>query len=418
MSYVTKKETLKVNIQRLMERIEALSQVGATDSNGCCRIAATDSDKLGRDLVVSWMRGLDLDIHVDEIGNVFGIERGHGRDPVVMMGSHIDTVGNAGKLDGCLGVLAGLEVIESLREAGMKMPAPLAVGFFTNEEGVRYTPDMMGSAVFAGLYPLANALNAAGNDGTRLGSELQRIGYCGNTSSADIKVAAYVELHIEQGPVLERKGITIGAVDKVQGISWTQFTLKGMANHAGTTPLSLRHDAGYVAAEIACYVRKLCHEMGGDQVGTVGRIEFTPNLINVIPSKVVMTVDLRNTDGGKLKYAKEQLALFVQEISARENVEIEAQNLVNLDPVIFSSEIVSLIENTAADLGYQVMRMPSGAGHDAQMMAAICPAAMIFVPSIAGISHNPRESTKVEDIECGAMVLLHTIVQLASRPIA
>ena len=405
---------LRVDGERLLRRIMALAEVGAIDGGGVCRLALTDADKAGRDLVVSWMRELGLTVTVDRIGNVLGARAGAAALPPVIIGSHIDTVRTGGKYDGNYGVLAGLEVIERLAEAGVVTRHPVAVGFFTNEEGARFAPDMLGSAVHQGELALDLALATAGIDGPTVGAELTRIGYAGETPvGGAVRAAAFLELHVEQGPVLEREGQEIGAVTGVQGISWTELTLHGVSNHAGTTPMSMRTDAGYVAAEISCFVRRLTRELGGAQVATVGHQVFAPNLVNVIPNRVVMTLDLRNTDEQILQQAERQTFAFVEQIAASEGVRVEQRTLARFAPVAFSPEMVARVEAAARAQGRSVRRMPSGAGHDAQMFAPHCPTGMIFVPSAGGISHNVREYTAPAQLVAGANVLLEVVQEVA-----
>lgn len=402
-----------INLERLIGRIEALGRIGALDGGGLGRLALTDADKQGRDLVAGWMTDLGLEVTIDAIGNIFGLRRGHEDGAPVMTGSHIDTVPGGGKYDGALGVLAGLEVIETLRDAGIETRHPLAVGIFTNEEGNRFHPDMMGSLVHAGGLDLDEALDARDPDGLRLGDELRRIGYAGAGPIGAIVPRAYVELHVEQGPVLESEGLTIGAVEGVQGMSWTEFRIAGEANHAGTTPMGLRRDAGYAAASIAHFARGIADSLGGDQVATAGRLELSPGQINVIPGSALLTIDLRNTDDEILCRAEALLADYVAELAGREQVAIDSRSLARFAPVDFDDKIISLVEQSARELGFPVRRMPSGAGHDAQMMARICPTAMIFVPSQAGISHNRAEFTAAPDLEAGATVLLRVLLELA-----
>lgn len=391
--------------RRLLDRIQQLGSVGATPDGGVCRVALTDADRAGRDLLHQWMREIGLEIFVDQIGNIFGRYPAGKDSPAVMIGSHIDTVATGGKYDGNLGVLAGLELAQSLMERKVEMTRPIVVAVFTNEEGVRYSPDMMGSLVFAGGLPLNTALEAIGIDGTRLGTELERIGYRGTLPIGAIPIHSYVELHIEQGPVLEAEQTVIGAVDLVQGISWTECTIRGQSNHAGTTPMRLRRDAGWAACNIANFVHQLATDIGGSQVGTVGRIALTPNLINVIARQAVFTVDLRNTDDAKLAEAEERFEAYAHQVCSRGGMELETKRLVRLPPVSFDSRIVAMVETAAASLGYSVKRMPSGAGHDAQMLAPHCPAGMIFIPSVGGISHNVREFSKPEHVTAGLSVL-------------
>lgn len=404
---------LSINLDRLLSRLQALGQIGALEGGGVCRLALSDEDKQGRDLVIRWMRELGLSVTIDRIGNVVGVRPGREPGPPVMAGSHIDTVRTGGLYDGSLGVLAGLEVIQTLNEAEITTTRPLAVAFFTNEEGSRFAPDMMGSLVFQGGMSVEEALQTVGIDGTTVEENLNRIGYAGEAPCGDPKVHAYVELHIEQGPVLEEEGVVIGAVEGVQGISWTEVLVEGVSNHAGTTPMRLRHDAGYIAGATIAFVRDLALRLGGDQVATVGSIEFTPNLVNVIPEQARFTVDLRNTDEERLQAAESELATFLDNLAKSEGVKISRRSLARFEPVAFDPSMVERVERIARDLGYSVRRMPSGAGHDAQILARVCPTSMIFVPSVGGISHNVTEFTHPEHIEAGANVLLRTLLELA-----
>jgi len=403
---------LHIDGDRLLRRIDDLATIGPIEGGGSCRLALTDEDRDGRDLVVAWMTDLGLDISMDGIGNVVGVRPGRTDGPPIMTGSHIDTVRTGGRFDGNLGVLAGLEVIETLESNGITTEHPFAVAFFTDEEGARFQPDMLGSLVYAGGMGLEEALDVVGIDGTVLGEELDRIGYRGTSPCPGIAPRAFVELHVEQGPVLEADGVTIGAVTGVQGISWTELAITGQSNHAGTTPMHLRHDAGYVAAAIAAHVRQLAIRMGGRQVATVGSLELNPNLVNVIAGSATMTVDLRNTDEALLVEAEADLARFVAEAATAEGVTVAERTLARFQPVAFDDRVVDTVAAVAAELGHSVKRLPSGAGHDAQMMARLCPTGMVFVPSRDGISHNPAEYTEPDDLVAGADVLLGSMLAL------
>lgn len=406
-------DTLRINGQRLVSRLERLGEIGALPGGGCCRLALTEEDRQGRELVISWMHELELQVTSDAMGNVFGLRTGAEDGPPVMTGSHIDTVRTGGIFDGNLGVLGGLEVVETLNEAGIITRRPLCVAFFTNEEGARFAPDMMGSLVYVGDMSLEEARSTRGIDGQCVGDCLDAIGAGGEEPVGTPNVHAFVEIHVEQGPVLEESGITIGAVEKVQGISWQEFTFTGTSNHAGTTPMRLRHDAGYAAMATGSFLRDMVNRIGGDQVGTVGALDIGPNLVNVVANHARFTVDLRNTDNGRLKQAEEELQAFVEQLAEREGIEVEHRTLARFDPVPFASEMVDRVEACAKGLGHSVMRMPSGAGHDAQMLARVCPTAMIFVPSVDGISHNINEFTAPEDLEAGTNVLLRVLLDLA-----
>lgn len=404
---------LHIDFERLSSRIDTLGAIGATPEGGVRRLALGDDDRVARDQVVTWMRSAGLRVEIDRIGNIFATRAGRHDTAPVMTGSHIDSVANGGKLDGAYGVLAGLEVVETLNDAGIDTTRPIVVAVFTNEEGARFQPDMLGSLVFAGGLPVDEALSTLDSDGVLLGDEIARIGYVGDAEIGSIRPHAFAELHIEQGPILEAEGITIGAVESLQGISWTRIDIAGQANHAGTTPMRLRHDAGYCAGRITSHVREITRQLGADQVGTVGVIELEPGLINVIARGSRMTVDLRNSDNDRLQQAEKMLDEFLDELAASEQVTIETERLARFDPVRFDDGIARTIERNAELLSLSCRRMTSGAGHDAQMMARLCPTAMIFVPSVDGISHSPAEHTHADDLNAGANVLLHTLLELA-----
>ena len=412
MTTSTKTGLPQINGGRLLQRIMDLALLGAIDDGGCARLALTDEDAAGRDLVVGWMNQLGLTVTTDVIGNVIGTwDVGSGLP--VMTGSHIDTVRTGGKYDGNLGVLAGLEIIETLQESSYVPTRPISVGFFTNEEGSRFAPDMLGSLVYAGGMAIEEALDIIGIDGARVGDELERIGYNGATPCPGFAPHAFVELHIEQGPVLEKTNVKIGAVTGVQGISWQEITITGQSNHAGTTPMSMRKDPSYVAAKISVFLRDLADQYSGHQVCTVGKVDLFPNLINVIPAKAVMTLDVRNTDEEILRTAEIEISEFITSLSHKEGVEISRRSLARFEPVVFHPQVVDVVERISALHSPSVIRMPSGAGHDAQMLARVCPSAMIFVPSVEGISHNPAEFTDPEDLVMGTNILLQVLIELA-----
>ena len=408
---------LRIDAERLLSRLEELGQIGATGDGGCARLALSDEDREGRDLVVTWMRDLGLDVQVDAIGNVVARREGREPGPPVMCGSHIDTVATGGRYDGNLGVLAGLEVLETLAARDVVPRRPMAVAFFTDEEGARFAPDMLGSLVYAGGLSVEDAYDIVSIDGARLGDELARIGYLGSLPCPGLVPHAYVELHIEQGPVLERHDEVIGAVTGVQGISWQEVRFGGQFNHAGTTPMDYRRDAGFAAASTAVAARAIAREIGGHQVATVGKLDLQPDLVNVVAGLAALTVDLRNTDGEVLARAERRMAEEIDRIAAEEHVTVERRQLARFDPVRFDDRIVGLVERTAQAHGHPARRLPSGAGHDAQMMARLCPAGMIFVPSAGGISHNPAEHTSPEHVEAGANVLLDVLLALAEEDV-
>lgn len=406
---------LRINGDRLARRIRELGAVGGLEGGGCARLALTDEDRAGRDLVVAWMEELGLAISTDVIGNVVATLPGRSDLAPVMMGSHIDTVQTGGLYDGNLGVLAGLEVLESIAAAGIVPLRPVAVAFFTDEEGARFAPDMLGSLVYVGGLAAEVAHDVIGIDGARLGDELDRIGYFGSAPCPGPSPHAFVELHIEQGPVLERENLDIGVVTGVQGISWQQLVVTGQSAHAGTTPMNLRHDPGYVAAALSVFVRELTQELGGAQVGTVGAVTLHPNLINVVPATATLTVDLRNTDEQLLQDAESRFADFCKQIAEDEGVTIESTVLARFEPVNFAPSVIAAVEKHAMALGCTTRQMPSGAGHDAQMLARVAKSGMVFVPSVNGISHNVHEFTEAHDNENGANVLLQVVLDLAEE---
>ena len=407
---------LAINSGRLLGRIRELGSLGRDEQGRLVRVAASDMDRIGRDRLVGWLRESGLEVAVDRVGNIFGIWKDNSNQDQapILIGSHIDTVIDAGIYDGCYGVLAGLEAVESLKEAGFAPSRPIAVAAFTNEEGVRYSPDMMGSLVFADGVGLEEALAAVGTDGSVLGKELERIGYAGSHEPGFLKPHAYVELHVEQGPVLEREGVAIGAVENLQGISWQRVTIEGVANHAGTTPMSMRRDAGVAAARVIAFLEDRAKASSSPTVATVGTIAFEPNAINVIPARASFTIDLRDPGEDRLRAEEAALASYLDQLAESAGVTISVERLARFEPVTFDRRIVELIERCAADNGFSCRRMTSGAGHDAQMIARIAPSAMIFVPSKGGISHSPAEYTADGQLVAGADILLGVAARLAS----
>lgn len=413
--------SLSVDAATLLQQLRTLGGIGTdTVAGGRTRLALSDADRDAREQLVQWLRELDMDVRVDRIGNIFGILRaapGTDLGAALMIGSHIDSVRNAGALDGCYGVLSGLAVARAYRGAGVLPTRALVVAAFTNEEGVRYQPDMMGSLVHAGGLAVQAALDSRGIDGTRLGDELTRIGYAGELEPGTIVPREYLELHIEQGPILEAEGLEIGVVENLQGISWQKITVHGTANHAGTTPTRLRHDAGYAAAAIIAFLREQVVATAPETtLATTGSLRLEPDAINVIPRQATFTVDLRDPDELRLQAAERRLADFLPQMAEREGVHIETECLARFAPVNFDASLAGVIEASARRLGFSCRRMTSGAGHDAQMMARIVPAAMIFVPSRGGISHNPREHTDDVQLIQGARVLLDVVQQRMDSP--
>ncbi len=410
-------QPLRLDGQTLVEQIELLASVGTDPRGGRTRLAASKEEGEGRDLLVKWMKELDLEVKVDSVGNIFGLlsaAEGRTEEKPLVLGSHIDTVFSAGAYDGCYGVLSALAVARAFRTAGRSPSRPLVVAAFSNEEGVRFQPDMLGSLCFAGGISPEEALALTDSDGISLGESLKEIGYDGPLTPGFFAPGEYLELHVEQGPILDREELPIGVVEGVQGISWWKVTFTGMANHAGTTPTALRSDAGLGAARTIVFLRDLARKSEAT-LATVGTLSLEPGAVNIIPSKAVFTVDIRDPSEDRLAEADEKLKAFVEEVAAGEGLEVSLERLARFSPVIFSSSLCGLVEETTRELGFSFKRMTSGAGHDAQMMARLCPTAMIFVPSRGGISHNPAEHTDKKDLLAGAEVLLRTVEKLLAR---
>lgn len=404
----------QINSARLLSRIETMNNIGALPGGGNRRLALSDEDKAARNLLMRWMREEKLDVRVDEVGNMYGLRAGSKDLPAVALGSHLDTVSTGGRYDGTYGVLAALEVMSTMNDLGIVTARPLILINFTNEEGARFSPDMMGSLVVSKPHLRDEIWKAADlTDGQKtIKSELERIGYLGDVRCGSIPIDYYLELHIEQGPILEKEVTHIGVVEKVQGIYWTEYILTGQAAHAGTTPLSDRKDPGLVAAKVNVFLRELAEKTPG-QLCTLGLMEYYPNVINVVPQRVRLVTDLRNPSDKHQGQAQEMLDAFVQETASYSGIKVERTERVRLDAVDFSTEVTEVIEKTAIALDLTTRRMVSGAGHDAQMMAAVSKAAMIFVPSVNGISHNEAEDTHPEDLTRGANVLLNSALSLA-----
>jgi N-carbamoyl-L-amino-acid hydrolase len=408
--------TMRVNRKRLEESMEALGRIGATARGGLHRVALTDDDRRGRDLLVSWMREAGLAVTVDQMGNIFGQRAGADGLPPVMMGSHADSVPTGGRYDGQLGVLCALEVIRTLNDEKTRTRHPVAMAIFTNEEGARFQPAMIGSGVMAGKIPLEDAYNVRDRDGLRLVDELERIGYLGSEPCIPRPLRAYLELHIEQGPLLEEQHLPVGVVEGIVAIAWSRVTLTGVQDHAGPTPMRIRHDALVAAAEIVRAVREIPRKIGGDMVSTVGRLDVSPNIPNAIPGRVSMSIDLRAPDEHEITRALGLVDRAVKEAARAEGVAYEIEHYWRVPRTHFDLEVVEAVEAAVKSIGCGYRRILSGAGHDAQYMAAICPAGMIFVPSRDGRSHCEEEFTPMDDIEHGANTLLLVATRLAGAP--
>ncbi len=406
---------MKIDRARLQSTIEELGRIGATERGGLTRLALSDEDRQGRDLMVAWMRQAGLRVTVDQMGNIFGERPGEPGAPAVMMGSHVDSVPTGGKYDGQLGVLCALEAIRTLNDGRVRTRHPVTLVVFTNEEGARFQPAMIASGVMAGKIALEDAYNARDKDGRRLVDELERIGYLGAEPCVPRPLRAYLELHIEQGPQLEEQGLSVGVVEGIVAIAWSRLTIHGVQDHAGPTPMRIRHDALVAAAEVVAGVRGIARQLGGDLVTTVGNLTVTPNIVNAIPGRVALSIDMRDPRDATLDRALPLLDRVVAEACEREGVRYELQHYWRVPYTPFDPEVVAAVERAARPTGAGHRRILSGAGHDAQYMAAIGPTGMVFVPSRGGRSHCEEEFTAMDDIEHGANTLLGAVVELAGQ---
>jgi len=407
-------DSLRINGDRLWASLMELAQIGATKKGGVCRLALTDLDRQGRDLVLGWAREAGMTVTVDKIGNGFMRRAGRNNSlPPVMTGSHIDTQPTGGKFDGNYGVLAGLEVVRTLNDHGIETEAPIEVAFWTNEEGSRFVPVMMGSGVFAKAFTLEHAYAAKDTEGLTVQGELERIGYIGSEEPGAHPIGSYFETHIEQGPVLEDHDVTIGVVNAVLGIKWYDCVVTGMEAHAGPTPMALRKDALQVAAKLMLEVVAVAHRHPPHGRGTVGMVHVHPNSRNVIPGQVKFSIDLRNNTDELVEAMDADIRATAARISAESGLTITIELVSHYPAQPFHPDCVEAVGRAAKKLGYSNMPAVSGAGHDAVYMAKLAPAGMIFIPCKDGISHNEIEDAKPEHITTGCNVLLHAMLERA-----
>jgi N-carbamoyl-L-amino-acid hydrolase len=407
-----KADTLTINGQRLWDSLMELARIGATPKGGVKRLALTDVDKRGRDLVVSWGKAAGLSVTIDRIGNVF--MRRAGTNPAlapIMAGSHIDTQPTGGKFDGNYGVLAALEVVRTLNDRNIRTEAPIEVAFWTNEEGSRFVPVMMGSGVFCGAFTLEHAYAAQDVEGKTVRDELARIGYIGDEEPGQHPIDSYFEVHIEQGPVLENADKVIGVVPAVLGLSWYDVVVKGMESHAGPTPMPLRKDALQVATRIMQEVVEVAKRHQPYGRGTVGFVQVFPNSRNVIPGEVKFSMDLRNVNDALLNAMHEQIRAFIDQTGKESGLDITVERVSYYPPCPFHPDCVDAVRRATDRLGYSTMDVVSGAGHDAIYAARVAPSGMIFVPCKDGISHNEIEDAQSEHLEAGCNVLLHAMLE-------
>ncbi len=402
---------LTIDGARLWASLMAMARIGATPKGGVCRLALTELDRAGREVFIGWCKDAGCSIAVDKVGNIFA--RRPGRDntkPAVMTGSHLDTQPTGGRFDGIFGVLAGLEIVRTLNDRGIETEAPVEIAVWTNEEGARFSPAMMGSGVYAGVFALAEVLGKRDVEGKIFADELTRIGFAGPDEPGRRAVKCYFEAHIEQGPILEAEGKTIGVVTAAQGQRWYEITVTGQEAHAGPTPMPRRRDALVGAARMIELVNRIGRERPPYACATVGFIQSKPNSRNTIPGEVFFTVDFRHPDDAVLSEMDGALKTGFAAIAADSGLQLAVKEFWYSPPTPFAKPLVDAVREGAMRHGYAHRDIVSGAGHDAVYMARVAPAAMIFVPCVGGISHNEIEDAKPEDITAGANVLLHAML--------
>jgi N-carbamoyl-L-amino-acid hydrolase len=404
-------QDIDVDEARLWQSLMDMGAVGALPHGGCCRAALSTEDKAGRDLFVRWCREAGCEVSFDQMGNIYA--RRPGRDaarPACATGSHLDTQPHGGKFDGIYGVLAGLEVVRTLNDAGITTGAPIDVIVWTNEEGVRFDPPLAGSSAFAGVVDVQSVHASRTSDGTTVREDLEAIGYLGEERPGSRRLDCFVEAHIEQGPILEAESKTIGVVTQIQGIRWSRVTVTGMDSHAGTTPMNRRRDALVGAAQMIAALNRLAREHDSWARLTVGRIEVEPNSGATIPGKVTFIVDLRHPDSSTLDVLESGIREIVADVAGGLGLETSITRIIDKPPVQFASELVDTVRDAAVRCGYPSMDMLSGAGHDAMNVARVAPTAMIFVPCKDGLSHNEAESATPAHLAAGARTLLYTLL--------
>lgn len=404
-------QKLKINGVRLQQTLEAFANFGRTERNGVTRLALSEEDRLARDYFRSCCEEIGLAVSVDDMGNMYGTLAGRENKPPVVMGSHLDSVKKGGRFDGVLGVAAGLEVMRTLVENGVEPSGPVAVMNVTNEEGARFEPSMMASGVLSGKFNKEEMLAKKDTDGITFHEALQSSGYEGSIQNRLKEASAFLELHIEQGPILEKESLSIGIVECVLGMVCYEIEVKGESDHAGTTPMSMRHDALFAAVDLIKEAREKLAALDKGLVYTIGRMNVFPNIHTVIPNKVVFSLEARHTSAELIEKV-EGIIRELQESEQRAACEVTPRKLWGRDTVWFEQALCDAFEQSAVSLGFSYKRMVSGAGHDAQFMASYIPSAMIFVPSVRGKSHDEDELTSWEDCERGVNVLLDTVLSL------
>jgi N-carbamoyl-L-amino-acid hydrolase len=407
-------DNLRINPDRLWDSIHEIAEIGPGVAGGNNRQTLTDDDKKGRELFKRWCDEAGLTMGVDQMGSMFAMREG--TDPAalpVYVGSHLDTQPTGGRYDGVLGVLGGLEVVRTLNDLGIKTRHPIVVTNWTNEEGARFAPAMLASGVFAGIHTLDYAYGRKDPEGKTFGDELKRIGWVGAEPVGARKMHAYLEYHIEQGPILEAEGKQIGVVTHGQGLWWLEFTLTGKEAHTGSTPMTMRKNAGLAMAHILQMVQEVAMSEQPGAVGGVGQMRFSPNSRNVLPGTVVFTIDIRSPEQAKLDRMRAAIEEEAPKICEALGVGCSVEAVGHFDPVTFDPKLVERVRNAAVKLGYSHMNIISGAGHDACWMQRVAPSVMIMCPCVDGLSHNEAEDISKEWAAAGCDVLFHAVLETA-----
>jgi len=408
---------LKINDTRLWDSLMEIAEFGLTPKGGCRRLALSDVDKGARDQFVKWCEEAGCTVSVDAMGNIFARRPGKNDAlPPIVLGSHLDTQPSGGKFDGVFGVMAALEVIRTLKDLNYATEAPIEVAVWTNEEGSRFAPAMISSGVFAGVFDLEYGLSRADLDGIKIGDELKRIGYDGKLACGGRELGAYFEAHIEQGPILDLEGLTVGVVTDVQGMRWYEATVRGQDAHTGATPMYMRKDALAGVAEMVLAIETIGRKYLPIGVGSVGLIQVKPNSRNVVPGEVFFTIDFRHPDAAMMDEMDTEMRAAVAAIAERRKLELDLKEIWYSAPVHFDETCVAAVRKGVEELGYSHRDMVSGAGHDACYLARVTPTSMIFIPCVGGLSHNEEEDIRPEWAAAGCDVLLRAAVAKANAP--
>ncbi|GAB1803651.1 allantoate amidohydrolase [Priestia megaterium] len=409
------RQKVAVNGERLKNTLERFAEYGRTPNNGVTRLALSEEDRLARDYFCSCCRDLGMDIKIDDLGCIYATLEGVEDKPPVVIGSHMDSVKKGGRFDGILGVVAGLELVRTLVEHNIKPKVPIMIVNFTNEEGARFEPSMMASGILSGKFQKDVMMKKTDVDGVTFEQALQSCGYEGDTSNRLTEASAFVELHIEQGPILEREAKSIGVVECVLGMVCYEIEVTGESDHAGTTPMDMRKDALFATNNLIAEARHELGRLDSNLVYTMGRMNVLPNIHTVIPNKVIFSLEARHTDEDVIASVEKIIQLLPDQAELLEGCEVRVTKLWGRDTVWFDKTVCDEVEESVRSLGYSYKRMVSGAGHDAQFLASYIPTAMIFIPSVNGKSHCEEEFTPWEECEKGVNVLLETVIKLAQK---